>query len=534
MTETKQARDLFVKNGLSPAPDQELTDLIADNLQYCREDDLSMFLQAQKRFDGPVSMMDTGENVEHYNLRQTLKVLPDYMQAAERAGLTYETANDLLLFTMNALRYDFVQEYRTLDRLTRAVNRTAEQKADLPSNLDQFKEMVKLGAEEGVVDGSLYAFSIANRIGLSIEQACKMIMRLPDADGALSGYTFPHFSDALKSLRFAKVDPELVVEAFELMGGERPYFTQGDYSGFEMLITFGCPGYGVTPNEMINMFVAHAKNGKSEDAPMLEGFDDKLKEKKDAKNIERYFMEADGPLEHAALPYRNKRSLNEGIRDLERLATARSGRGEEVGEGMWVFDPETSIWYSLGGKLEHISLEQVLAGAVDRVRHNFISYDVSRLSSSPMFFHVHPEGFDSFVAPPRESLAYPSLRDELTKFLTATPSRADYAVIADAIKEAAGEVHPQAYIVHSIGTTQFHVPSDISQIERMSQDSRDIRDRAMLEFNVKKYFATQEKGPKYFNFVERVIHDQNKILPKEFQIALYPTNFNFESEVIGK
>ena len=71
--------------------------------------------------------------------------------------------------------------------------------------------MIKLSAEEGVIDATFYAFSILMRLGLSVDQACKLVMKLPEADGSLSGYAFPQFNDAIKSMLPAKVNPDLVV-----------------------------------------------------------------------------------------------------------------------------------------------------------------------------------------------------------------------------------------------------------------------------------------------------------------------------------
>jgi hypothetical protein len=65
--------------------------------------------------------------------------------------------------------------------------------------------MIKLGAEAGVIDGCFYSFSNLIRSGLSVEQACKTVMIIPEREGSASGYPMPHFNDAVKS-RCKKID----------------------------------------------------------------------------------------------------------------------------------------------------------------------------------------------------------------------------------------------------------------------------------------------------------------------------------------
>jgi hypothetical protein len=530
--QTAYIQTLFSKNGLSPAPDQELIDLMNQNLGYFNEADLVKFLKADGKFNKTpvyVGQEDgTAEKVSWYHLRQSLTVLPGYLESAKKAGLSYEASNELLLHTMNAIKHDFVEEYQTISLLGRALDRMGSNNANLQEKLDVFMNMIKLGANKGVLDGSLYAFTIANRIGLSVEQACKMIMKLPEADGILSGYTFPSFNDALKSLSLAKVNPDLVIEVFDILGGKRPYYQQGNYQSFEDLITFGCPGHEISPNEMLELFVTYAENRKNKENLIFEAFYDELKSKKsieefEAMNpeerLEKHFIPTTGPLEHAALPYRNKRSLNEGVRDLEKLAVASSANWEEVGEGMWTFDPKTSTWYSFGGKPKILP---------ERVRHEFISYDVSELSANPLFFHVHPEDWEIFIAPPRSGIVFPSLRKKWIKFLAATPGSGDYSALANFLKESKGKLsQPKAYIAHSIGITEFGFPNDFTKLNAMGKLSRHLRDKVIIDEldNAQKYGLRENEGP--FDFVQRLIHEQNVRTP-DFEMVLYPTGFHFE------
>lgn len=160
------AKGIFRDVGLHPLPDGELADLVATSAQYLKREDLLKFLTAQQRFDGPVTMMETGEKVEHHGLRQSLQEIPDYVQSAAQAGLTYRQANDILMHFFKSEPYDFHQENITINLLGRAYRQTANSGSNLPQHSKVFKDAVALCAKEGIIDGFLYAFSIATRLGL--------------------------------------------------------------------------------------------------------------------------------------------------------------------------------------------------------------------------------------------------------------------------------------------------------------------------------------------------------------------------------
>lgn len=522
---------VFRDNSISPSPDSELTDLIATSAQYMKDEDLARFLQRQKKFDGPCTMGKTGEKVQHWGLRKSLEHIPDYMESAETMGLTYSQANKLLIHMLDSEPYDFHQTDSTINIMARAYKAASKAKQNIKGSYRNIKKMIKLGAESGVIDGCFYAFSILMRLGLSVDQACKTVMRIPEAEGSASGYPVPHFNDAIKSMLPAKVNPDLVVEAFEYLGGERPWFNMGDYDGFRAIMTFGCPSQGIAPNEMLSKFVTRARNG-NKDIPLLETISSELNtdEKIPTPLVseERYFTETSGELEHAAQPYKNKRTLNQGIRDLEKLAVASGFKWEELGEGMWVFNQEKEIWYSFGGQLVLPGMGQVLSGTADKVSHKFIPYDISTISNNPFLFHVHPKELDVFVAPSRESMAYPQFRDDITKFLTATPSRADYGIIAELLKESQRKVPTRSFIAHALGITEFTYPNNITQLEEMKEKSRDIRDQAMLGFDVDNYILRNGFSSNRFDLVQRLVQDLDKRLPECFNVTLYPIGTDFE------
>jgi hypothetical protein len=521
---TSQAniRRLFTKNGFSPLPDQELADLVDENLKHYRKDDLVNFIRLARRFNRkPVGIVEDGaitRNVDWFHLRHSLEILPEYLDSAKAAGFSYEDANAVLCDVVKSCKYDWkIDQHTEIMLLGRAMSAAAGQGINLSESSAPFREMIALGNEYGVLEASLYAFSIAIQMGLSVEQSCRMIGKLADADGALSGYTFSSFNDALKSLRPAQVDPNLVAQTFEILGGERPYFQQGLYQAFELMITFGCPSHNVHPNKVLEMIVAKAKRKNNDGERLLSYASNQLKKEK-PQNDDGYFANVSGPLVHASLPYQNKRSFNQGIRDLEQLAKANMHDWQEVGEGMWVFDPESSTWYSFGGKLE------IKPG---RVRHNFVVYDLSKLSKTPILCHIHPEDLEVMVAPPRDVLRFPQLKEGLTKFLSSTPSRADYGVIAEFLKESSRYIKPQAYIVHDLGVTEVRFPSDVSKLEQMNKDVRDIRDQVMLAADPFEFLPGNGRKIDTYKFIYTLMNRLNTRLPAGFENVLHPPGTKF-------
>lgn len=525
------AKKIFTTTGIAPQPDSELADLVANTSECFEDAELSQFLKAQKRFDGPVIMGETGETVEHYKLRRCLKELPEYIAAAEIAGLTYEQATEVLIHTLNSDRFKFSEVDVYIVLLARAFKIAGRLGINLGQHVDALKEIITFGGKEWGPEmaPSLYMIPIALRLGLSLEQAYKIFKKIDEVGSPATGYVTPHFNDALKSMLPAKVDPALVAEAFELIGDNNGYYS-GLYDFFKTMMTFGGPSRGMTPNELLALFVTRVETGKK--MPMLEARPgDQQEQKMIDIPKEKYFIENENDvLEHTALPYRTVKTLNAGVRDLEKLAVAQGHRWEEVGEGMWTFNPENKTWYSFGGQLETPSMEEVLAGRAERVRHNFFPYDLSKLAKNPYLFHVHPEDYDVFIAPPRESMVYPELRDDITKFLTATPSGADYGTVGELLKGSEAQVPTRSFISHALGITEFTYPNDATKLEEMKASSRNIRDQVMLEFDIKGYIRKHGQPVDHLHLVQSMIQALNEKLPKGFNIRLYPTGTDFEKQ----
>jgi len=499
-------------------PDLELRTQLKQCEPYFQSDDFGKFLQAQRRYDKqPVHVAKEGQNpfdalkdepVHQYHLRKTLRVLPGYMQTVEPAGLSYEQGLDLLMHLFEGDKYDFTDKASDLLILTKSLDASRGDET-LTRSVDKVKKLMSAGVGGSGMGGTLYSFFITSRLGLPIADMAQIIV-----DGAEGSYVIGPFNEALKAMLPAKPRTELVTEAFHILNGDgQNYWNAGGYIGFKQLMTFGVPGRGISVNDALAFIVTAAKSkGKRK---QLTGMKEDIGTTPNCSK-EIYFLPYEGNLNHFAQPYMTKKSLMEGIRDLEVLANGSSHDWVEIGEGMFVFDPKTSLWYSLGGELETPSMEEVLSGRAERVRHHFLSYDLSELSKTPFMFHVHARELGCFVTPNRDLLTYPHLQQHLTKFMTATPSRADYKAVAQLMRDAKGKVEPRSFIAHALGITEFLYPYDIIAIEGMGEKVRDIRDQTLL--NPKPYMVSLQEAP----FVEALIRDLNTRLPKGFEIKLNP------------
>lgn len=504
--------------------DSRLSELINRNNHILGPQRLDRIVTANQRFNHEVTVhQEDGTTVldSDFELKKLLAEIPGYVFAAGRAGLNADQSTDLVVHTLNAQKYDFLFPEMDILLLGRAFDQEGKNGNTIrKGDLSKIRKMISFGAEEGVLDASIYGFTIARKIGLPMEDSIALIMSHPELEGIAAGYSMPPFNEALHSISIAKVDPELVLKTFRALGGKRPWFRTGAFRTFENVITFGCPAMGITPQEIMQGYFVQGQNEDISEyySRILDDDQDKLPGHpvvevldQDAKNS--YFISKNGELEHAALPYMTKRSLREGVDDLAELALARGDRWETVGEGSWVFAPESEIWYSLGGRTDV---------EIGRVRHNYINYDISQLSSSPFLFHIHPADLEIMLQSPTADFPDRKYRDHLTKFLSSTPSRADYENVAVLIDKSVNPVYPRSFIVHSLGVTEFTYPLDVDQLKQMATDARDIRDRAILAFPWRA-ITNARHWTEQVTVVKDLVEDLNYILPEGFSIRFHPS-----------
>lgn len=511
-----------------PNPDSRLRDLVSQCSGLLDHGSLNRIAIAFQRFNTPVNIEDDNgiyRTDSNWSLKELLTEIPGLVESAKEAGLNKEQTEEIILHLLNSTPYDFERNEINISLLRRMMKMETELGGDIDSrDFVEIKKMIGLGGKYGVIPHSLYSYIKLRRIGISTHDATKMVMKLPDADGHLAGYTFASFYEAVSSLSVAGVDPNTSREILNKFGGDRPYYSQGSYRNLTEMITFVCPSERISPQELLSGILSNSRGVKRMDEEVLRSLESgKINTTKTTKgevfdpkeDVKKYFILKKGELELAALPYQVRRGLTEGINDLKMIAQARSHRWEDVGEGMWIFDPKENIWYSLGGKLEV---------QVNKVRHLFLPYDASILSKTPYMFHIHPMDLEPLIRDPYDDFPSREFRDHVTKFLSSTPSRADYSVVAETVKNAISEIRPRSFIVHSLGLTEFIYPNDTEAVEAMAVVSRGIRDRVLLDFD---WSFTSDHSPQMVNkseLVKKLIVAQNRLLPRGFSIKFSPAH----------
>lgn len=515
--------------------DKELGHLASQSLQSLGIDRLNQLVKAYEPFNTSVYVIDHDGNErkdENFKLKCILKEIPEYVKNAKSVGLTEDQSNGLVIHLLKSSSDGFLRQEVPIMLMSKSFE-AMNQKKELfnKDDLKRFYKLVGESSKNGVQSNAIYAFYLTQEIGLPIDKSVQMISKLIDADGGASGYSFPPFCDALKTLCISDVNPDTVVTLFDKLGGDKPWFNISRYKAFEDIITFGCPTNLTTPQEVMETILKQVESGDDiEDAlTRILGLDRKLMspdnkiEIIDPKDeIERYFVDKLGNLELAALPYKTHKPFVNGVQDLERIAAASfMGRWEETGEGFWVYDNNSETWYSLGGQT------QIKSGAV---RHNMIPYDISELTSNPSMFHCHPQDFEVFITPQSENNVFPDeYRDHVTKFLSSTPSRTDYSSVADFLESAKSRIdNPRSYIVSSVGITEFIYPNDIKQIKEMSINSREIRDQALMDYDWDGLMDRYDDDE--LTVTKELIVLLNQKLPNGFSIKFYPKGSNIPED----
>lgn len=484
------------------------------------------FLSSFRRFHGTVYVHQEDGSVladDNFCLKRVLEKVPGYLEGARSVGLSEAQVNELMLHILDSNLFNFANGANedAFWAYGEAFRAKAEKGESIqPDEYQAIKDLIGLSGEYGVMDNAAYAHLYTTRVGLSVKQAVQVISKLPNADGHLSGYTFGPFNQALKSLIPAEVDANTVVQVFEAIGGERPYFRQELYAAFEQIVVFGCPLERRTPQQLLDSIKYQLDLGVSGEEALLAVANrdvdktlttssSKVEVVDTAQEVANYFIPKEGELEVLGLPYQTKRSLEDGVEDLRKIAKANLGENIEIGEGMWVFDGESETWYSLGGKLE------VTHG---HVRNNFILFDVSRLSERPLLFHVHPNAYGVMIAPMRGSGPQPEeFDDDVTDFLMATPSRADYDTAGHFVERAIAQHQSRAFIVHKHGITEYSYPHNVGQLAAMAKDARSLRDETIITYD---WTRARWQNPRREQIVEELISDLAARFPKDFILRM--------------
>jgi hypothetical protein len=499
--------------------DPELVALLDAASQQVGPDVLNRLLETHDPFNHTVWVHDEYGNVRpdnYFGHRLFLRDLPRYADAARKAGLSIEQMEGLLTHTLQAEQYpDIPGSQNVTAYLTKAVEASVRSEEQLTEDdVARLRGMITKAGPDDAIELSFATYTAGREAGLDLEASVNIVEgHLATANYRQIGYNMWTLIEALRALNVGTVDPALTTEVFGALEHEHPEYRKDSYMHLKDTLEILCPARGETPQELMQTLATHLRSGLSFDdaldrvvdggTPLPSG-DEHVTVIVPREEQERYFPRQRGELKHGVLPYQVERSLNDGLRDLEKLTQARSNRGDVVAEGAWAFDPDSSTWYSLGGSTTYIP-----SGA----RHSSIAYDLSRLSDKPHVFHIHPNEF--------------AIGADQYGFVF--PSNADYRSVATIMQDAERPIHPRSFISHPFGVTEFTFPDDPQRIQevaevfqgmrdalfaRFGHDSRDIQDAALR--------IGKEQ------FVAMMVRDVNAHLPEGFAIRLHPQGADLE------
>jgi len=497
--------------------DPELALFLIRGAYVLGEQGLDRVLGANQKFNTPREIRkQDGSWVtdDNYQAKKILKEIPSLMEAAEAVHIEPEQMEHVLVHTINAFDSEQRRIETDIHLLTKGLKVSADREEEVTGDdIQKIESLITTGGEHEQVSRTLEAFVNARTVGLTLDDSVGMVSDFLHADHAVdTGYAMPHFSNALKALRFTGVDPEVVRETFQAIL-RIPYGERDEaYDDLRQAIAFGCPVRKMKPEALLRAINQQVTSGMTTvdainrifgDAHLLEDTNAEPRIFIPAAERDAYFVDKPGNLDYAVLPYRTERSFNDGLKDLEGLARARADLGDEVGEGNWVFDPETQRWYSLGGETTY------LGGG--RVQHRSFLYDISQLSEHPISLHIHPNEY--------------AIGEE-EKYGFVFPTDADYRAIATMMEETSRRVKPRSLIVHPLGTTEFVYPDDIEQIKNMAETIEQVRDRFFSRFPDGIQAIADSIGQ--YGFSELAVREINNELPEGFSIILHPPGTELE------
>jgi hypothetical protein len=494
--------------------DPELAGLLHSGLETLGEAELDKVLRANEPFNHPVTVVheDGSETYEpHFSNKNLLRELPALTESAAAAGVTPEQATDVLTHAMGSVNYPDIDHGLLPKQLARTFQAAADTgEPFVPDQLAGIKDMVTKAGHDDVIEMSLSSYEAARRAGISHEDSLRLVNdHIDTANYRQLGYKMYHFRDALRALDSGGIDPAVTVDVFDQIRDMHPEYRGDTYDDVSAAIVFGSAANEKSPNDMMRDVAERLRAGGDQQAAgeitsgqsdTGEGIIIAPREQRDT-----YFPEVPGNLQNRALPYRTERSFGDGMRDIERLTHNRSTNGEVVSEGHWVYDPESSNWYSHGGESYSVG--------PGRYRHTSIGYDVSELSSTPRSIHIHPEEY--------------AMRSDKYGFVF--PTNADYRAAAYMIENAHDPVQMRSFISHPLGVTEFTYPSgDPQAIRAVAETFEQLRNSFFDNFQGEDHVLAVAGAVGPEAFAQMSVAEVRAMLPPGFTLHYYPPGTNID------
>jgi hypothetical protein len=170
-------------------------------------------------------------------------------------------------------------------------------------------------------------------------------------------------------------------------------------------------------------------------------------------------------------PYRVKLSYGEGLRQLADVAKDLTNDQE----GIFIFDPKTTTWYSASSFTEVDAQKgKVIGHILDE------HFDLSYFSQNPTFVHIHPHALESVLIPHFDNIGpYGEL---LSSYLATMPSAQDLRIFETMLHKSSKKITPRFVIIHGHGQTTVAVDFDDPTFASFLGDFSGLKQDVMQDF----------------------------------------------------
>jgi len=428
--------------------DSELATLLGVNAAKLGSATIDELLAANDAYNysRPLGKNGAGEDITDPNAghRDFLNCLPNLTNTAEEAGIDAETVKKIVLKTIPPTSLPTpVDTGRLVDSVAGALKmpRDAEPQLATTAEVEALQKLLNDSASTFFTQEGMELVAAARQAGLPLGESIGLVQRYLDTSTFIetvknAGY----FQSCLEVFDIAGADPALVVETLQAVQAAPSTERSHLYVQLKNTLAYGGPATGQSTNDLLQQITDGLRSGMEPTRAIGEAADFDVTALTDPDRViimpnttpEEYFIQREGPLQHAVLPQRVTRSLEDGLRDINHLTFAASERGETVANSTWIFDPASSTWYSLGGETQRTGMH--------RTQTTQLPYDISTLSEHPIYVKIHSAEYA------------PNRPDNIGHIL---PSPAELHNLANQFSHAQNGLDMRMFIAHGQGMTRI-------------------------------------------------------------------------------
>jgi hypothetical protein len=191
--------------------------LVNKNVNLLGEDGFKklMLMFNRKTFEGSSSNISV--EIREILTKSFLENIPDYIEAATKAGVSSDQSYQLLYDSVNLDPYADMAICGEKTRLLTEVfkNESEFGRKVAKEDIKNINGFFKTSLECEVADWALYSFILGQKIGFSISQNIETNFKIMDSDRSLAGYTYDPYLDMLRSLLISHTDPEIIIKVIK-------------------------------------------------------------------------------------------------------------------------------------------------------------------------------------------------------------------------------------------------------------------------------------------------------------------------------